>query len=148
MEDGGGIAARMTDRLFIDECLTSALVAVAKDRGLIADYGSNIGKSGWPDWRIVAFALDNDYVVVTNNRRHFLREYAKLSLHNGLLVIVPNVEWRAQMRLFASALDEALRLNVDLINKLVEVLGDGSVHVRDWTRDRYDIGHIGNPTWR
>src|SRR5277367_5862835 len=100
----------MTDKLFIDECLSSALVAVSKHRGVFADYGPHIGKGGWSDWRIVEFALNNDYVVVTNNRKDFLREYAKISLHNGLLVIVPNLGTREQSRLFGLALEGALEL--------------------------------------
>ncbi len=103
----------MIDKLFIDECHTSTLVAIAKHRGVIADYGPHIGKSGWSDWRIVEFALGNDYVVVTNNRRDFLREYAKVSLHNGLLVIVPNLGSRVQIRLFGLVLDRALQLGAD-----------------------------------
>jgi predicted nuclease of predicted toxin-antitoxin system len=137
----------MADRLFIDECLTSGLVAVAKDRGVVADHCAHISKSGWSDWRIVSFALDNDYVVATNNRRHFLRQYARLSLHNGLIVIVPSVDLPTQVRLFAAALDKALDMGADLINKLVEVLADGSVHVREWTSEAHDIGHLGNPRW-
>jgi hypothetical protein len=35
----------------------------------------------------------------------------------------------------------------DLINKLVEVLLEGSVHVRDWTSQDRDVGHIGGPEW-
>lgn len=89
--------------MFIDECLSTALVAVAKSRGIVADYGPHIGKRGWQDWNIVLFALENDYVVVTNNRRHFLKEYIKLNLHNGLLVIVPNVERNDRIRLFEIA---------------------------------------------
>jgi hypothetical protein len=138
----------MSDRLFIDECLSSALVGVAKGRGVGADFCQHISKGGWSDWRIVSFALDNDYVVVTNNRRHFLREYAKAPLHNSLIVIVPNVEAREQMRLLEAALDEVLRLRGDLVNKVVEVLGDGSVHVREWTNKQHDSGHISNPIWQ
>lgn len=137
----------MTDKLFIDECLSTALVAVAKNRGIIADYGPYVGKRGWQDWNIVPFALENDYVVVTNNRRHFLKEYDKLDLHNGLLIIVPNVEREDQIRLFEIALDAALGLGDDLVNKVVEVLRDGSVHIREWTSREHDIGHIDNPKW-
>jgi hypothetical protein len=35
--------AALMDRLFIDECLSAALVAVAKERGIPADYGPH----GW-----------------------------------------------------------------------------------------------------
>jgi predicted nuclease of predicted toxin-antitoxin system len=138
----------MTDKLFIDECLSSDLVAVAKHRGVIADFGPHIGKGGWSDWRIVGFALSNDYVVVTTNRRDFLREYAKVSLHNGLLAIVPNVGTRVQIRLFGLALDRALQLGADLTNSLVEVLADGAVHVREWRSEQHDVRHIDYPSWR
>ena len=87
-------------------------------------------------------------MVVTNNRKHFLKEYLKVSLHNGLLVIVPNVKRREQMRLFGLTMDKALDLGVDLMNKLVEALADGSVHVRVWTSERHDISHIDNPKWQ
>jgi predicted nuclease of predicted toxin-antitoxin system len=137
----------LTDKLFIDECLSTALVAVAKNRGIIADYGPYVAKRGWQDWNIVPFALENDYVVVTNNRRHFLKEYDKLDLHNGLLIIVPNVEREDQIRLFEIALDAALGLGDDLVNKVVEMLRDGSVHIREWTSREHNIGHIDNSKW-
>lgn len=138
----------MTDRLFIDECLSAALVAVAKNKGVIAEYGPYIGKGGWQDWNIVPFALENNYIIVTNNRRHFLREYIKLAMHNGLIIIVPNVERADQIRLFEIALDATLALGDDIVNKIVEVLRDGNVHVSEWTSETHDIGHIDNPVWR
>jgi predicted nuclease of predicted toxin-antitoxin system len=138
----------LIDKLFIDECLSAALVAVAKNRGFIAEYGPYIGKGGWQDWNIVPFALENDYIIVTNNRRHFLKEYVKVGLHSGLVIIVPNVERDDQVRLFEIALDAVLALNDGAVNKLIEVLADGSVHVREWTSEEHDIGHIDNPRWR
>ena len=135
----------MTKKLFIDECLSAALVAVAKNRGIIADYGPYIGKQGWQDWNIVPFAVENDYIIVTNNRRHFLREYIKLNLHNGLIIIVPNVEREDQLRLFEIALDA---VSNGLVNKVAEVLIDRTVHIRHWTSQGHDIGHIDHPKWR
>ena len=35
----------------------------------------------------------------------------------------------------------------DLTNKVMEVLDDGSVHVRGWDAEEHDVGHIGNPRW-
>jgi predicted nuclease of predicted toxin-antitoxin system len=55
-------------RLFIDECLTASLVAVAKEKDIPADFGPYLGMSGWQDWNIVPFAVANDYTVVTNDR--------------------------------------------------------------------------------
>jgi hypothetical protein len=37
----------LNGRFLIDECLSAALVAVAKERGFQADYVTYIGKSGW-----------------------------------------------------------------------------------------------------
>ena len=75
-------------------------------------------------------ALDNDYMIVTNNRRDFMREYANFDLHNGLIIIVPNVGRQSQIRLFSLALDAILDLGESVINKLVEVLEDGSIQIR------------------
>lgn len=138
----------LTDRIFIDECLSAALVALAKNKGVIAVYGPHVGKAGWQDWNIVPFALENNYIIATNNRRHFLGEYIKLDVHNGLIIIVPNVERADQMRLFEIALEATLELAEGIVNKVVEVLRDGSVHVREWTSEEHEISHIGNPRWR
>jgi predicted nuclease of predicted toxin-antitoxin system len=137
---------RLGDKIFIDECLSAALVSVAKDRGIDAVYGPHVGKGGWQDRNIVRFALDNDYMIVTNNRRDFMREYANFDLHNGLIIIVPNAGRQSQIRLFSLALDAILDLGESVINKIVEVLEDGSIHIREWTRSDHDLGHADNPT--
>lgn len=51
------------------------------------------------------------------------------------------------MDLFARLLDFLAELNALPVNKLVEILEDGSIHVRDWTSDDHDIGHINSPMW-
>ncbi len=43
-------------------------MAVAKERGFQADYVTYIGKSGWSVWNLASYALENDYIFVTNNR--------------------------------------------------------------------------------
>jgi predicted nuclease of predicted toxin-antitoxin system len=138
----------VTDRFLIDECLSTGLVAVAKARGFEADHVAHIGKSGWQDWNLVPFAVANDYVIVTNNRRDFLKEYAKLDVHGGLVVLLPLVKRDEQIALFSRALDFLTERNDDLVNRLVEVLPDGSVHLRRWSSDDHDVGHIEDPKWR
>ena len=90
----------------------------------------------------MSFALATDYIVVTNNRRHFLKEYIKVDLHNGSIIIVPSVERGEQIRLFELALDAVMALGSNLVNRLVEAHRDGSVEIRSCTRDDHDIGHI------
>jgi hypothetical protein len=52
----------------------------------------------------------------------------------GLIIIVPTVPTREQVRLFRLALHTAERQD-SLINLLIEVHADGRVEVRNWARD-------------
>lgn len=137
----------MMDRIFVDECLSASLVAIAKERGIVAAFGPHIGMASWQDWNIAQFAFENGYIVVTNNRRDFLREYLKYDVHNGLVVVVPQVDREPQIRLFLLVLDYLAEMNDLPMNKLIEILEDGTIHVREWTMDDHDIKHINNPTW-
>ena len=96
---------------------------------------------------MASYALENDYVFVTNNRRDFLKEYAKINLHSGLIIIVPDTKRADQQRLFVKVLDVVSMRNDYLLNKLIEVLLDGSVHIKDWTSQDHDVGHISSPQW-
>ena len=122
------------DPILIDECLSPRLAAVARARGLEAMHISWLGREGAKDWDLVALAAERGCVVVTNNRRDFLRLYAVLEVHNGLIIIVPKVLRAEQMRLFGIALDVAER-QANLVNLLIEVHADGTVEVRDWSLD-------------
>lgn len=90
------------------------------------------------------FALDHDYAFVTNNRRDFLREYARLSAHDGLIILVPMVDRDEQIRLFGLVLDRIQSLP-DTVNKLVEIFSDGEIRVRDWSALANNPGYIATP---
>jgi hypothetical protein len=45
-----------------------------------------------------------------------------------------------QASLFEKALEAFAAMNDDLVNKVMEVLDDGSVHIRDWNADAHNIG--------
>src|SRR5271165_4832987 len=90
------------------------------------------------------FAVDNGYIVVTMNRRDFLKQHASLEIHPGLVILMPqrpNNRGRHQAELFEKALDAYAAISDDLVNKLMEVRADGSVHIRGWNVDEHDIGH-------
>jgi predicted nuclease of predicted toxin-antitoxin system len=140
-------AAALSDRFLIDECLSVGLVATAKEREFQAAHVAYLGKGGWSDWNLVSYALDNDYIFVTNNRRDFLKQYAKIDLHSGFVIIVPDAKRTDQRRLFAMVLDAIASRNHDLVNKVIEVLLDGRIYVRDWTSQEHDMGHILSPKW-
>ena len=138
------------DRFLIDECLSGELVVTAKARGYDADYVPHLGKAGWQDWNLVRYAIDNDYIVVTLNRRDFLKQHAGLPLHPGLVILLPHApdnRGQHQAKLFEKALAACANRNDDLINCLMEVLTDGSVHIREWHANDHDVGHITKPEW-
>ncbi len=122
------------DPILIDECLSPKLAAAAQARGLIAMHVTWVGLEGAEDWEVAALAAERDYVIVTNNRRDFLRLYSEFDVHNGLIIIVPAALRAEQRRLFGIALDAADRLD-SLINMLIEVHADGSVDIRNWAKD-------------
>ncbi len=96
------------------------------------------------------FAVENDYIIVTLNRRDFLKQHANMAVHPGLVILMPQAPRDLRLHqagLFERALDVFAAMNDDLVNKVMEVLADGSVHVREWNADEHDIGHINNPKW-
>ena len=111
-------------RFLIDECLTLDLVSVATEAGYEAMHVAHVGKAGWKDWNVAQYASDGDLIVVTNNAGDFRRLYAKLSLHAGLIIIVPNLKQLEQRLLFGLVLDELATLG-EPVNQVLEVDVDG-----------------------
>jgi len=134
-------------KLLIDECLHPGLVAIAKERGIVAEFGPHVGKAGWQDHNLVPFAIEGNYIIATNNRRDFLKLYMQHDLHGGIIILVPRAARRKMDELFSLALDRLVQMNEDLVNKVMEVLEDGSIHVQEWTLSKHDIGHINTPRW-
>jgi predicted nuclease of predicted toxin-antitoxin system len=96
-------------KFLVDECLTPNLVAMARARG----HGESIhvtwlGLRSRKDWSIVRRAIDDGYVLVTNNTTDFMSLLRRQKVHAGLVCI--NVahglmSLDVQMRLFAVALE-------------------------------------------
>lgn len=116
-------------RLLIDECLSSALVQVAVQRGYQADFVPHVGKSGMKDWHLVAVIEQGSYLFVTNNRQDFLGLHGAMPIHEGLMVIIPSVNRAEQVRLFSLALDR-LETLADLVNQVMEVDAKGGITIR------------------
>ena len=59
-------------KLLIDECLSSELALMARERGhREASHVVWIGKSGWKDWKSKEILLAEDWVLVTRNSEDF-----------------------------------------------------------------------------
>jgi hypothetical protein len=119
-------------KLLIDECLSSELALMARERGHHeASHVVWIGKSGWKDWVLKQVLVDEDWVLVTRNSEDFRGpretpgtkgQFADLSLHAGLVCLNGPVgmDLAMQRELFCEALDE-LDVDGDLTNQILEV---------------------------
>lgn len=97
-------------KVLIDECLSPTLALLARRRGLSASTHVRwIGLGGLGDWRVVGYAIEQGFALVTNNRTDFTRLMAQEQNHPGLICI--NVahgrnSLHVQQKLFAHALNE------------------------------------------
>jgi predicted nuclease of predicted toxin-antitoxin system len=112
-------------RFLIDECLHESLVGVAHGAGFEATHVNHLGLSGKHDWEVAERVVNDEFTFVTNNRVDFLRLFAKIELHAGLIVIVPNAVPSVQRALFKAAI--LYLAGRDLINSAIEVSVDGKV---------------------
>jgi predicted nuclease of predicted toxin-antitoxin system len=133
---GKGRQAGLKDPFLIDECLSLDLVALANARGHHATHVVFRGREGTADADLMPLVWSESFVLVTNNRRDFLKIYAEQEVHPGLVIIVPGgITSRRQVQLFDLVLD-VVEPMADLVNKAVEVELDGTVTVLDWSTDR------------
>jgi hypothetical protein len=119
-------------KFLVDECLSTELTTLAKNRG--HDEASHVvwlGKAGWKDWELKQIILDEDWVFVTKNSIDFRGpasspgakgQYRDLVLHAGLVCLNGPVgmDLDLQLELFAMALDE-LERDADLVNQVLEI---------------------------
>ena len=117
-------------RLLVDECLSPELAAVAHNQGCEAYHVAYRGWAGLSDAQLLAHLIDEELVLVTNNRDDFLALVGGTELHPGLIVLVDNVRRSDQIALFSVALGVATALP-SMINKVIEVRADGSVATYD-----------------
>ena len=138
--DPGFRRLRARVKFLVDECLSPGLVALARKRG----HGESthvtwLGLRSRKDWAIVRRAIDDGYVLVTNNTTDFTLLLRREKVHAGLvcLNVAPGLmSLDVQKRLFALALD---RLgDSEPMNELLEItlMEDRSVRI-----ERYDLPH-------
>lgn len=116
----------------IDECLSPALVGVAKAHGHAATHIVQLGRAGISDLEVTLLALAGLQIVVTNNRGDFLRPYARLGTdHPGLVVVRPSAARTRQMVLFEEAL-VAIQAAGDLTGTLIDVVRESDIRIVPW----------------
>jgi hypothetical protein len=124
-------------KLLIDECLSSELALMARERGHYeASHVVWIGKAGWKDWELKRLLLAEDWVLVTRNSHDFRGpretpgskgQYSDMLLHAGLICLnaVAGMDLALQRELFSEVLDE-LETDADLTNQILEVTLENS----------------------
>lgn len=97
-------------KFLIDECLSLALVRVARQRGHgVSMHVNHLDLNGEGDGAVLACAVDRGYVLVTNNAKDFLRRVERLEIHAGLVCLDMPDEQKSkalQVLLFERALEE------------------------------------------
>jgi predicted nuclease of predicted toxin-antitoxin system len=117
-------------RFLIDENLLPALVEPARERGFEAMHVNHLGLRSETDWDLLKIITDQDWVLVTNNAIEFRGRYRDITLHPGIVFLLPAVRRTEQICLFAAALDHVGTVG-DIINRALDVTFDtnGSVIV-------------------
>ena len=130
-------------KFWIDECLTPALVSQAHSHGYEATCNRDRGQLGMQDDELLAIAVSEEFVFVTNNHADFIGLCGNVELHTGL-VVLPQRPRDAQLPLFSSAIahieDSAAQANEAptdwMLNRVVEI-DDESETCRDSPLDNH-----------
>lgn len=125
-------------KFLIDECLSPELAQLARTYGHPdSTHVSWLGMASRKDWTIARRAVDEGFILVTNNTADFIALYEREPLHAGLLCLnaapkLMNLD--LQKRLFTLALAKLLGAGSD--NEALEITAsaDGEIRI-----DRYRI---------
>ena len=91
-------------RLFIDECLSPQLAIRLNNTGRHdAVHPLHVGRRGAPDHHVLAWCIEEDRIIVTQNARDFRRLIGRTELHPGL-IILPSVDRERTWTLLQAAL--------------------------------------------
>ncbi len=110
-------------KFLIDECLSPDLVAIARDRGFsLSTHVTWLGLRSKKDWTIVRRAVEDGYVLVTNNTTDFTSLVGREDVHAGLvcLNVAPGLmSLQVQRVLFELALDQLA--GDEPVNDVIEI---------------------------
>jgi predicted nuclease of predicted toxin-antitoxin system len=71
----------------------------------------------FPDEAVLATARDQQRVLLTTNRKHFIRLHNASEDHHGIIVCTFNLDFGAQ----AAQIDQVIRSHTTLVGKLIRV---------------------------
>ena len=119
-------------KFLIDECLSPELATMARTRGFYeSTHITWLGMRSRKDWTIVRRAIEDGFVLVTNNTTDFTALFEREEIHAGLvcLSVAPNrMSLEIQKSLFLLALDRLGK--AEPINEALEITLDAGGTVR------------------
>jgi len=95
--------------------VAEALRGLGHDVLTVAESG-NAGQA-WPDADVLDYAIRNDRILVTLNRRHFIRLHAERPEHTGIVVCTVDADFTGQ----AKRIHEAVANNTSMRGVLIRV---------------------------
>ncbi len=106
-------------RLYADEQFPFPVVVLLRNFGHDALTIQEAGNAGDDDPEVLAFAVNNERAVMTQNRRHFIRLHAQQPNHTGIIVCTDdkNLERLATRIKDAIAGEETLRGKLIRVNR-------------------------------
>ena len=111
-------------KLFIDECLSPRLALWLNEAGEHdAVHPLHVGRRGLPDHAVLAWCLDEDRTIVTENARDFRKLVGRTELHPGLIVLPAlsrEETWRLLQVAIAFLIERGEPSDV-MVNRVLEV---------------------------
>lgn len=104
-------------RLYADEQFPFPVVAMLRIFGHDALTIQEAGNGGDDDPEVLAFAVNNDRTVMTQNRRHFIRLHAEKPKHYGIIVCTDD----KNLERLATRINDAIAGEETLRGKLIRV---------------------------
>ena len=121
-------------KLFIDECLSPRLALWLNETGEHdAVHPLHVGRRGLPDHAVLAWCLDEDRTIVTENARDFRKLVGRTELHPGL-VVLPALSREETWRLLQAAiayLCERGEPSDVMVNRVLEIDEHGVMTLYD-----------------
>jgi len=125
-------------KFLIDECLSPELAELARARGFTESmHVTRLGLTSAKDWTITRRAVDDGFILMTNNTADFTALYGREELHVGLVCLnaAPGtMSLDLQKRLFLLALAELEE--TEPYNEVLEITASAKGEI---TVDRYDL---------
>lgn len=120
-------------RFLIDECLSPRLAIIAQNSGFyLSTHVTWAGLAARDDWAVVRHAIDEGYVIVTNNKKDYISLVGREEIHCGLVCFSAGLglmDFRLQKAMLELTMDELA--GNEPVNEVLEfnLKADGKIEI-------------------